>query len=178
MDLKKIKTIGIFGTFGLCFLTHFIYNWFPNFFSSIFFPVNESIWEHMKMLVSSILIWEIIEFVILNKLKIKYNNFIFAVFMMCLLSLFVFLIIYLPIYDIANESFILNIVCLFITIYFVSIIGYFIMIQSHIKCGFVIGFAGIILFYCVFAFFTYCPPKNFLFLDPLRNGYGILDTFK
>ena len=61
MDLKKIKIVSIFGMFILCFLTHFLYNFFPNTLFSIFFPVNESIWEHMKMMTSSILIWSILE---------------------------------------------------------------------------------------------------------------------
>ena len=53
MDLKKVKIVSIFGMFIFCFLTHFLYNFFPNTLFSIFFPVNESIWEHMKMMSSS-----------------------------------------------------------------------------------------------------------------------------
>ena len=62
MTLKRLKVVSIFGMFILCFLTHFLYNWFPNALFSIFFPVNESIWEHMKMMTSSILIWSVSEY--------------------------------------------------------------------------------------------------------------------
>ena len=71
MTLKKIKMVSIFGMFALCFLTHFLYNWFPNSLFSIFFPVNESIWEHMKMMTSSILIWSILEYFLYKKYVIN-----------------------------------------------------------------------------------------------------------
>ena len=72
MTLKRIKIISIIGTFLLCFLTHFIYNLFPNTLFSIFFPVNESIWEHMKMLFSTILLFGIIEYILIKKFNIIY----------------------------------------------------------------------------------------------------------
>ena len=62
MTLKSIKVLSVFAIFLLCFITHFLYNWFPNTVFSIFFPVNESIWEHMKMMTSSILIWSVLEY--------------------------------------------------------------------------------------------------------------------
>ena len=48
--MKKIKIIGFFIMMCLSFLSHFMYEWCDNFLFSIFFPVNESIWEHMKLL--------------------------------------------------------------------------------------------------------------------------------
>ena len=74
MTLKKIKIISAIGIFGLCFLFHFMYEWFPNYFSTIFFPVNESIWEHMKLLFSAVVFYGIIDYIILQKFNIKYNN--------------------------------------------------------------------------------------------------------
>ena len=63
MSLKRLKVIDVFIIFALCFLTHFIYSWFPNTLFSIFFPVNESIWEHMKMLFSAIIIFSVVDFI-------------------------------------------------------------------------------------------------------------------
>lgn len=173
MTLKKIQTISIFGTFILCFITHFLYSLFPNFVFSIFFPVNESVWEHMKMITSSILIWRIIEYFILSKNHIKYNNYLFSTFIMCLLSIIIFLTIYYPIYSMVGESFILNVICLFITIYFVNVIGYKIMISKNVKYGNIFGILGIIIMYLAFTYLTYFPIKNELFLDQQSNTYGI-----
>ena len=61
MTLKKWKVISVVGIFLFSALLHFIYDWFPNFFTSLFFPVNESIGEHNKIIVGSFLFWAIIE---------------------------------------------------------------------------------------------------------------------
>lgn len=173
MSLKKIKTIGIFGIFVLCFLTHFGYTWFPNFLFSLFFPVNESIWEHMKMIVSAIIIWEVIEYYILNIFDINYNNFLLGCFIMCFFSICVFLIIYYPISNFAGDSFVLILICLFITIYYATTIGYLVMELNPIKYEFLLGFLGIVLIYMLFGIFTYYPLKLPIFLDPRDNYYGI-----
>ena len=60
--MKKIKIISIFIMFALSFLSHFAYETIPNFISSILFPVNESIWEHMKLLSTPVLLYMIIEY--------------------------------------------------------------------------------------------------------------------
>ena len=33
-------------------LLHFVYDWWPNALTAIFTPVNESVWEHLKLLFS------------------------------------------------------------------------------------------------------------------------------
>ena len=67
MNLKKIKIINVIGVFALSFLFHFMYEWWPNVVTSIFFPVNESIWEHMKIFVSAILVWGLVDKFLLDK---------------------------------------------------------------------------------------------------------------
>ena len=43
MTLKKVKVINVVVFFALSFLWHFVYDLLPNFFTAIFFPVNESL---------------------------------------------------------------------------------------------------------------------------------------
>jgi hypothetical protein len=71
MSLKKTRIISTIGIFLLCFLFHFLYHLLPNSISAIFFPVNESIWEHMKLLFSAVVFYGIIDYIILQKFKIK-----------------------------------------------------------------------------------------------------------
>ena len=59
--MKKIKIIGIFIIFILSVIFHFLYGIFPNYLFSILFPVNESIWEHMKLIVTSTLVFSIFD---------------------------------------------------------------------------------------------------------------------
>lgn len=50
-DLKKFCIIGFFVTTVLGILSHFVYDWTGRgFLIGLFFPVNESTWEHMKLL--------------------------------------------------------------------------------------------------------------------------------
>lgn len=50
-DLKKFCIIGFFVTTVLGILFHFVYDWTGGgFLIGLFFPVNESTWEHMKLL--------------------------------------------------------------------------------------------------------------------------------
>ncbi len=172
MDLKKIKIVSIFGMFILCFLTHFLYNFFPNTLFSIFFPVNESIWEHMKMMTSSILIWSILEYFLYKKFRVNHNNFILSLFLEVCLSIIIFLIIYLPIYHFTGSIFILNLIVLFISLYFVNIISYYILALRDLHKE-LLGIVGIILLYIIFGILTYNPPFNYIFFDKMENKYGI-----
>ena len=172
MDLKKVKIVSIFGMFIFCFLTHFLYNFFPNTLFSIFFPVNESIWEHMKMMSSSILIWSILEYFLYKKFRVNHNNFILSLFLEVCLSIIIFLIIYLPIYHFIGSIFILNLIVLFISLYFVNIISYYILALRDLHKE-LLGIVGIILLYIIFGILTYNPPFNYIFFDKMENKYGI-----
>lgn len=50
-DLKKFCAIGFLVTTVLGIVSHFVYDWTGGgFLIGLFFPVNESTWEHMKLL--------------------------------------------------------------------------------------------------------------------------------
>ena len=53
MNLKKYKILSVFIIFLLMFPLHYVYDKFPNSLTSIFCPVNESIWEHLKLIFTS-----------------------------------------------------------------------------------------------------------------------------
>ena len=95
--MKRIKIIGIFISFILSIILHFIYGIFPNTVISIIAPVNESIWEHMKLIVTSSIIFSILEYFIYKKKKIKYNNFILSYAISSIIGVFLYLLIYIPI---------------------------------------------------------------------------------
>lgn len=173
MTLKKIKTIDIFSIFALCFLTHFLYSWFPNHVFGIFFPVNESIWEHMKMLFTTILIILVFDIVFFRKWNIKFNNFFTNCFISALISIPIFLVLYWPIYEQIGENFMLNITVLFISIYFSQIVSYLILSQPRINIFEYISVIGIITCYIIFSILTYYPPETELFYDKTKNKYGL-----
>ncbi len=173
MNFKKIKIIGVFIIFALCFPLHFLYDWFPNIISSIFLPVNESIWEHMKLIITSFILYSIIETLIIRKKKIKTNNYVLNLFATPLIGIILYLLIFLPIYKIIGENMIISITLLFIIIIIEQIISYFITISKEIKGEKIIGTIGIIIVYIIFTALTYFPIENYIFYDVTTNSYGI-----
>lgn len=173
MTLKKIKIIDVLLIFVLCFLTHFLYSWFPNTLFSIFFPVNESIWEHMKMLFTTIILIALFDFFAFKKWNIQTSNFLTSNFISALTSIPIFLTIYIPFYKSFGENMILNLTTLFIVIVISQIISYYILQTKNIKHLGYQSFIGIIMCYIIFGILTYYPPKNDLFFDQQDNKYGL-----
>lgn len=165
-----INTIGIF---LLNFLSHFLYNLCPNFITSLFFPVNESIFEHLKMLYTTIIIWGLVEYIIYKKNNISTNNFLFTLFISAILNIIILLIIYLPVYYLIGENLIITIIILLISIFLTQLFTYNIKEKKKVK---LLNFLSLILIpiiFFVFAYLTYNPIENDFFLDKEQNKYGI-----
>ena len=175
MNLKKMIFINAILTFLLCFLTHFLYDLLPNPVFALLFPVNESIWEHMKMMYTTILLYGIIEYFILKKFNIPNNNFLLTTFLKSIISIPIYLIIYLPIYYNFGEIMIVSFIILFITLLIVNYIGYKILSLQTINYQKEISIVFIIIVYILMGFLTYKAPHSDLFFDTQKELYGIND---
>jgi len=173
MNLKKFKIISVIGIFIISFGAHFVYNLFPNVVSSIFFPVNESIWEHMKILFTCILLYGIIDYILLKKNNIKFNNFKFQLFFTAFISIPIYLIIYLPIYRLIGENLFVSIFLMFVVYVIISYLSYKILISDEFKIGNLISVYLIIIMYFIFTYLTYFPPHSYIFYDTNEKKYGI-----
>lgn len=171
--MRKVKIFGVFVIFGLSFLSHFMYSWFPNTLFSIIFPVNESIWEHMKLIVSPVLIFSLIEYIIYRIKNIHYNNFIFSYSISMIVGIISYLIIYLPIDYIFGHSAVVAISLLFVIFILIEVISYYIMRYREIKYSSIIGVGLIILMYIIFGYLTYNPIEIDLFYDKNKKIYGM-----
>ena len=172
MTLKKIKIINIILFFALSFLWHFMYDWFPNFLTSIFFPVNESIWEHMKIIFGVIVFGSLISLILMNKFHIKYNNFYVEIITKAVLGVLFYLIIFIPLYKWLDENMFISISLMLITYIFVEIIGYKILKLNEMNIN-ILPIILIFLCYILFFLLTYYPPHNFIFFDEIKLIYGI-----
>lgn len=171
--MRKIKIIGVFVIFTLSFISHFMYQWFPNSIFSILFPVNESIWEHMKLLATPVLIFSVIEYIIYRRKNISFNNFWLSYAISIILGIIIYLIIYLPIDYIFGHSLIVSVIILFITFIIMQVISYYIMNYREINYSNIIGLGIIIILYIVFGYLTYNPIEIDLFYDTEKKIYGI-----
>lgn len=172
MKLKKLAVLGTILAFLLSFPLHFLYSKFPCFITSIIAPVNESIWEHMKILFGGIIIAGIIQKLILYYKKLDANNVIFANLSAAVLSIPLFLMIYLPVYYSIGEHLTLTIILMLIAIAVSEVIAFLIMKQRNLKLE-TVSIILIIIIYIAFTLLTYYTPQQSLFLDPVKIKYGI-----
>lgn len=173
MNLKTIKLIAILNIFLISFPAHFFYDFFPNSITSILFPINESIFEHMKIIFTSTILYSLIDYILLKLNNIKISNFLFQLFFTSFISIPIFLTIYLPIHLILGEYLLLTLLILFITYLISNIISYNILTSKSIPFLNIISIPLIIIIYLIFNYLTYNPPKNFFFIDSITNTYGI-----
>ena len=173
INIKKFKFIGVLIIFLLAFISHIMYELFPNFIFSILFPVNESIWEHMKLIVTPVLFYAIFEYIILKKRQLNINYFWLSYIISCILGIIIYLVIYLPVNKIFGYIPIFAIVLLFITFNIIIIINYYINMILKINYGNKFFVLIIIFMYVLFGYLTYFPPNTGLFYDTNSNCYGI-----
>ena len=170
MTLKKIKFFDFFLIIFFSFLTHTIYMWMPNTLFSIFLPVNESVFEHMKMLYTSILIVTLFDYFAFKHWNIKNRNFLASAFISSSLSIPLFLSLNFLSTNIFGSYKLLQIVILFLVVFLSQVISFFILKQKYLKYTGYIGIVGIIIIYIIFAYFTYYPLENDFFRDFDRYG--------
>ena len=173
MTLKRSRIISTIGIFLLCFLFHFIYNWLPSSIAAIFFPVNESIWEHMKLIFSAVTFYGIIDYIILQKFNIKYNNFFTALFVSAITIIPIYLAMFLPVYYKIGENMVITIGIMLLAIIISQIISYKILKSKDFDKLNIVSFILIIISYIIFAYLTYFPVKNELFFDTQEEKYGL-----
>lgn len=168
----KIKLFIVLIEFLFSFLSHNLYDLYPSTLFSIFFPVNESIFEHMKIIATGILFVSLIEYIVYKFKNIKYNNYILNIFLQITLGIIFYLIIFIPLYLLIGENLFISISLLFITFIFTNYISYLILNYKCLKLE-LISIILITTIYIVFGYLTYNPPHNFIFIDSIDNTYGI-----
>lgn len=161
--------------FLLCFLTHFLYDWFPNSITALFFPVNESIWEHMKMIYTTFLIYGFIEHLILKKFNIEHENLMLTTTLKGIICVPIYLIIYLPIYHFIGENMAVTFIILFISILLTNYLGHFLLSYQRIYNEKLLSLIIITIIYVLMGVLTFNPPHKEIFFDPKDELYGIND---
>lgn len=176
MNKKNFKLISCILAFAYCFPLHFLYAKYPIFITSIFSPVNESIWEHTKILFGSIILAGISQKIYTIIKKQKINNICFSTFIAAITSISLFLILFLSINYFIKINKIITIIIMFISIALAESISYIILKQENFKLENKTIFM-VIFTYIIFAILTYYPLKNNLFIEE-KNTYEINNPVK
>lgn len=160
--------------FLLSVVSHFVYDWMPNTVFSILFPVNESIWEHMKLIATPVLLFSIGEYFIYRKKGIHYPNFLLSYSFAIFIGILSYLGVYMPIHYLFGHSLVVSILLLFLTFMEIEVISYSIMHVKKIRYGKILGLGLLFFIYILFGYLTYYPYENELFYDTVKKGYGLM----
>ena len=173
MNNKKVLFIETITIFLSMFLFHNIYNWFPNFLTASFFPVNESLFEHLKLMFTTQIIISLIIYLILKLKKIKFSNYLLGLLISTIVTISLFFLIYLPIYNRFGENLFLTMSIYLITLIIGNIIFYLISKRKHEILLNLISLVIISIIAVILIYFTFNPLKNDFFFDSIEEIYGI-----
>ena len=169
--LKFIIFSGIF-VMILGTLLHFTYEWSGNNqFIASFSAVNESTWEHLKLLFFPMLLTTIIGFFYLEKSCPNY----WCARLFGILTAILFTIVFFYTYTgiIGTNFAFVDISIFFVAVILGELVSYKVLVSSF-DCNSSVALVGIILLLAWFIIFTYFTPEIGLFKDPVTGLFGII----
>lgn len=168
-----LEVIGFVFLIVIGSLIHFAYEWSNNsIIIGVFSPVNESVWEHLKLGFTSLMIFSFIEYFFIVH---QTNNFIIAKASGLLILQGFILIFYYSIHLLfKKEILILDILSYVIGCLLCQIVSYKILSKSKLNNSIkYISIFFILLHGLLIIVFTFNPPKLPMFMDNNTGEYGI-----
>lgn len=175
MDKTKIRNYQIFSiifSIILGVILHFTYKLSgENKLVAAFSAINESTWEHLKLLYFPMLLTIIIGYFYIGK---NIPNFICSKTIGIIIAM-AFTIIFFYTYTgiIGTNIAAINIVSFLIAIILGEFVAYILMINKF-KCNNTISIIILIVIFICFIAFTYNTPNLGLFKDPVTGQYGMI----
>ena len=178
MEKKKFKNYQIFSIIFISILgvlLHFLYELSgENLFVGVFSAVNESVWEHLKLLFFPMLITTIIGYFYVGK---DTTNFVCSKTIgMIVAMLFIIIFFYTYTGVLGKNIDIINIISFFAAVLlgeYISYIGYA-LIKNNFKCNNIKSIIVLLVLLFCFIVFTFYPPQIGLFKDAVIGQYGII----
>ena len=166
------QAAGFAATTLLGTVLHFLYDWAGgSLLVSPFSGVNESTWEHMKLL-----FWPLFLFALVQRLFFKnQENYWWVKLAEILLGLVLIPVLFYT----CNGAFgrspdWINIAIFYVTALLVFLFEWWAFRKDRLQCRHPrLAFAAICLLGLLFAVFTFAPPRLPLFQDPLSGTFGI-----
>lgn len=154
-------------------LLHFTYEWSDgNAIVGAFSAVNESTWEHLKLIFFPMLMTTIIGYFYLGNTT---NNFLCAKLIGILISILFIVIFFYTYTAILGTNFaVLDIGSFFVAVILGEYVSYKILI-SKFACNTNLVIVVLMVLLVSFISFTFVTPRIFLFKDPIDGGYGIVE---
>jgi hypothetical protein len=172
ITLQRWSIAGFFIIIILGTVYHSIFNWSnQSRLLGAIFPVNESVWEHLKLAPWSVLTFSLAEFPAIRKIA---NNYFFAKAIGIILIIATILIVYYTYTTFLTGNYLLLDIGSFIAGVLLGQLSFYKLVQS--KPSKVLNRLGIIALLATVALFavcTYYPPHHTIFRDNRTDTYGI-----
>jgi hypothetical protein len=172
--VKKWHVAGALFTLVVGTLLHFVFDWSSgNLFAGVFAPVNESVWEHLKMLITPVLLFSVLEYFVYGH---EYPNFVPAKVLSVFVGMAVIVVLFYTYSGIIGQNylpadiltFILGVAAAYVFSYRLLSSGRLSSVNANILSWFFLT----VLIVCT-VFFTFNPPHIDIFKDSVTGGYGI-----
>ena len=171
ISIKNFQIFSAIFVMILGTLLHFTYAWSgENLFIAAFSAVNESTWEHLKLLFYPMLLTTIIGYFYFSKTK---HNFLCANTIGILTAVSFTTVFFYTYTGIIGTNFaFLDIGSFFIAVIFGEFVIYKLLL-SNFSCNKKTAFIVLLVLLLCFILFTYATPEIGLFRDPVSNEFGI-----
>lgn len=175
-SLKIQMIAGFIFTSAAGFPLHFLYDWTGNRAAAAFSPVNESPWEHLKLIYFPILFFLIIQLIYLKQKRTAMPNLIWSTSLSALLAVGAVNAAYYTYSGIIGRNIIWIDISIFISAAALAYIFNYRMIKSHPSGipGSKLAGAALLLALCaLLVVFTFFTPHIPWFEDPTTGLYGL-----
>ncbi|MCT4687291.1 DUF6512 family protein [Vallitalea sp.] len=174
-DHKKVIIAEIVSAIAIILvgsLFHFLYEWTECTLIGVFSPVNESEWEHIKIMFYPVILVSIIEYFFIRYVV---NNFVFAKAVSALVFIgTTYLLIFLYEYIFGEGEMVLHVVTYIIGAFVGQLVSYIILKSPKgNNCKNLIGYYIFLFLFLIITLFTFRPLQCDFFRDSTTGYYGI-----
>lgn len=173
MNYLKIHIMGVMFTLIAGTIIHFVYEWSEkNVLVAMFSPVNESVWEHLKLLLTPMLFYSAIEYFTYGQ---KIANFVPIRVLSIFIGMLTIIISFYTYSGIIGGNYLAVDIGIFVVGTVEAYLASFTLLRTQCfmsqQANF-LGWIGLILMIFFFAVFTFMPPHIALFKDSNTGTYG------
>ena len=167
-----LEVIGTIFIIVIGCLSHFLYDWtHHNKLVGYFTAVNESTWEHLKLVIAPTFLWLIVEY----HFYYANPNLFLARFISLVVMLLIIPLIFYSYTRLTKKPILFIDISSFIVAIIIGQVVFSILIKLNINNLFLthIGLIGLLIIFLIYITHTYVPRIDFLHKDSITNKYGI-----
>ncbi|MEG1525710.1 MAG: DUF6512 family protein [Clostridia bacterium] len=174
MHLKLWHILGTLFTIIIGTLLHFTYDWSGNVpIVGLFSPINESTWEHLKLLAMPMLVWAFVAYFAYG--RHGYPNFVSVTVLSILVGMAAIVVVFYTYTGIVGRHALwMDIATFIIGVILAYQMSYRLLQTPYLSSGLAVAqsWVGLVLILAAFLLFTDFPPHLALFRDPVSGHFG------